>query len=366
MPGPTLTTKTAHLRESLRVSHCDILSDCQSVCSRYYWRNFPGRRTALKAYFCLLWITATLLLSPQSKALTFDLPPEGEHIIGEMLQVIASHEDTLPAIAMAHGIGYREIVAANPDLNPWLPGEGTVVHVPTRFILPPGERKGMILNLPELRLYYYPPGGEKVITYAIGIGREGWNTPEGAMKIVAAIKNPKWIPPQSIIDEYAEEGIKLERVVPPGPDNPLGNYKLPLSLPGYLLHGTNKPLGVGMRVSHGCIRLYPDDIEELYKMDPVGIKVKIIKLPYKAGWSGGRLFLEAHKPLSEEFNETGLDLTAMVATIIRAHEGFDAAINWDLAETSARRHHGLPVAITAPVELTNPPSRAASNTAEAN
>ncbi len=320
----------------------------------------------MKAYFCLLWITAALLAGQHSAALTFDLPPEGEHIIGEMLQVVASHEDTLPAIAMAHGIGYREIVAANPDLNPWLPGEGTVVHVPARFILPPGERKGMILNLPELRLYYYPPGGEKVITYAIGIGREGWNTPEGGMKIVAAIKDPKWFPPQSIIDEYAEEGIKLERVVPPGPDNPLGNYKLPLSLPGYLLHGTNKPLGVGMRVSHGCIRLYPEDIKELYEMGPVGIKVKIIKLPYKAGWSGGRLFLEAHKPLSEEFNKTGLDLTAMVATIIRAHEGFDAAINWDLAETSARRHHGLPVAITAPVELTNPPSPPASETAEAN
>ncbi len=363
---PTLLTGTTFLAEALSVSHCAILSDCQSPRSGYYWRSFFGQYPTLNALFCLVCLTVVLLASQPAVALTFDLPPEGEHIIGEMRQVIASHEDTLPAIAMEHGIGYREIVAANPDLNPWLPGEGTVVHVPTRFILPPGERKGMILNLPELRLYYYPPGGKKVITYAIGIGREGWNTPEGAMKIVAAIKNPTWIPPQSIIDEYAEEGVKLERVVPPGPDNPLGDYKLPLSLPGYLLHGTNKPLGVGMRVSHGCIRLYPDDIKELYEMGPVGIQVKIIKLPYKAGWSGGRLFLEAHKPLSEEFSKNGLDLTAMVAAVIRAHEGYDAAINWDLAETSARRHHGLPVAITAPVESTNPPPPSIPETASAN
>lgn len=299
---------------------------------------------------CSAWLWSGVVL-----ALTFDLPPEGEDIIGSMIEVIAKYEDTLPAIAMEYGVGYREIVAANPDLNPWLPGEGTKVYVPARFILPPGERSGMVLNLSELRLYYYPPGGKQVITYPIGIGREGWDTPIGTAKITSAIKNPSWIPPQSIREEYAAEGIELEKVVPPGPDNPLGNYKLNLSLPGYLIHGTNKPLGVGMRVSHGCIRLYPRDIEELFEMGPVGIKVRIIKLPYKAGWSQGRLFLEAHKPLSEEFEKSGFDLTSMVGAIIRAHEGHDAAINWDLAETSARRHHGLPVPITAPVEVTTPP-----------
>lgn len=306
-----------------------------------------------------LFFTAILVFmgswSLTATALTYDLPEDGSDVIGEMIEVIAKHEDTLPAIAMEHGVGYREIVAANPELNPWLPGEGTKVHVPARFILPPGERAGMVLNLSEMRLYYYPPKEKKVITYAIGIGREGWNTPLGNTHITTAIANPSWIPPQSIRDEYAAEGTPLERIVPPGPDNPLGNYKLNLSLPGYLIHGTNKPLGVGMRVSHGCIRLYPDDIQELYELGPIGIKVRIIKLPYKAGWSDGRLFLEAHKPLSEEFERSGLDLTSMVGAIIAAHEGRDEAINWDLAETSARRHHGLPVPITAPVVETSPP-----------
>ncbi|MFK8020238.1 MAG: L,D-transpeptidase family protein [Pseudomonadales bacterium] len=303
----------------------------------------------------IIVLSITLLLPHAAAALTYDLPPEGDDVIGEMIEVIASHEDTLPSIAMEHGIGYREIIAANPDLNPWLPGEGTIVHVPSRFILPEGERTGMVLNLSELRLYYFPPDENKVITYAIGIGREGWNTPLGNTRITTAIANPTWTPPQSIRDEYEAEGTPLEKVVQPGPDNPLGAYKLNLSMPTYLLHGTNKPLGVGMRVSHGCIRLYPDDIEELYNLGPVGIKVRIVKLPYKAGWSEGRLFLEAHKPLSEEFEKTGLDLTRMVGAIIAAHQGRDEAINWDLAETSARRHHGLPVPITAPVVLTSPP-----------
>ncbi len=308
---------------------------------------FLSRLLSSLALFCPLHLFA----------LTFELPENGDSVVGEMVQVVAKHEDTLPAIAMAHGIGYREITAANPDLNPWLPGEGAIVHVPTRFILPPGERTGMVLNLAEMRLYYYPPNSNQVITYAIGIGREGWDTPVGQARIVSAIENPNWYPPQSIRDEYAQEGIELGTVVKPGPDNPLGNYKLKLDMPGYLLHGTNKPLGVGMRVSHGCIRLYPQDIKELYELGPVGIKVRIIKMPYKAGWSKGRLFLEAHRPLNEEFQETGLNLTSMVGEIIRAHEGHNIAINWDLAETSARRHHGLPIPITPPIELTSPPEQ---------
>lgn len=313
----------------------------------------------------LIRLLLLLSLAPASLALTFDLPPEGEDVIGEMITVTARYEDTLPAIAEQYGIGYREITAANPELNPWLPGEGTVVHVPRRFILPPGERKGIVLNLPELRLYYYPEGTNTVVTYAMGIGREGWNTPEGDMRILSAIKDPTWTPPQSIRDEYAAEGIALERVVPPGPDNPLGKYKFPLSLPGYLIHGTNKPMGVGMRVSHGCIRLYPKDIEELYGMKPIGQRVRIVKLPYKAGWSQGRLFLEAHRPLSEEYEQSGLELTSMVSAVIAAHKKKKIAINWELAESSARLHHGLPVPITPPMSSESLSERVESDAAGA-
>lgn len=306
----------------------------------------------------LFFIAACLsVVSHSPSAATYDLPPEGDSIIGEMIEVKAKFEDTLSSIAMEYGLGYREIIAANPDLNPWLPGEGTTIYVPARFVLPPGERSGMVLNLSELRLYYYPEGEDKVITYPIGIGRTGWDTPIGKTRITTAIKDPYWIPPQSIIDEYAEEGIELERRVPAGPDNPLGKYKMNLGIPGYLLHGTNKPMGVGMRVSHGCIRLYPDDIEELFNLKPIGTSVRIIKMPYKAGWSEGRLFLEAHRPLSEEFEKDGLSLTSMVAAVVGAHKGKKVAINWDLAEKSARNHHGLPVAISAPVIDGNPPEQ---------
>lgn len=279
-------------------------------------------------------------------ALDYALPDDGDDVIGTMQVVVAKHEDTLPSLGMQYGIGYREMVAANPDLNPWLPGEGTKVYIPTRFILPPGESEGIVLNLSELRLYYFPPGQNIVSTYAVGIGREGWTTPVGLTHIASMRKAPSWTPPQSIHDEYAAEGKELARVVPPGPDNPLGDYAMRLGLPSYLIHGTNKPLGVGMRVSHGCVRMFPNDIEELFAKVGKGVPVRIIKMPYKAGWSKGRLYLEAHRPLSEEFEEAGLDLTRMVEAIIKAHKDNTAAINWDLAESSARKHHGLPVAIT--------------------
>lgn len=294
----------------------------------------------------LLAAVFTITLSSNAQALSFELPADGDAVIGEMQVVTAKFEDTLPALGMKYGIGYREMVAANPDLNPWVPGEGTKVYIPTRFILPPVARKGIVLNLSELRLYYYPPNENRVITYAVGIGREGWTTPVMKTHIASKRKAPSWTPPQSIRDEYAAEGKELARVVPPGPENPLGDYALRLGLPSYLIHGTNKPLGVGMRVSHGCVRMFPEDIEELFAMVGPGVPVQIIKMPYKAGWLNGRLYLEAHKPLSEEFEETGLDLTRMVEAIIKAHKDHNAAINWDLAESSARKHHGLPVAIT--------------------
>ncbi len=291
---------------------------------------------------------ALLLVAAGVQALTFDLPPNGDDVVGDPAYVVSHYEDTLPAIAMRYGLGYREIVTANPTLNPWLPGEGTKVNLPTRFVLPPGERSGVVLNLAELRLYYYPPGKNTVVTYPIGIGREGWTTPEGSTKITFSAHKPTWYPPKSIREEHAEEGDELGLSVPPGPDNPLGEYAIYLNLPGYLMHGTNKPLGVGMRVSHGCIRLYPEDIEQLVKIVKRGTAVNIIKMPYKAGWRQGRLYLEAHKPLAEEFEQSGLDLTRMVATVIDAHKNHEAAINWDLAEQSARKHSGLPVPITAP------------------
>ncbi|WP_224417730.1 MULTISPECIES: L,D-transpeptidase family protein [unclassified Modicisalibacter] len=225
--------------------------------------------------------------------------PESGDIVGRVQTVEAKAEDTLIDIGQRYGIGYEAMRLANPDVNVWVPGEGTQVVVPTRFILPPGPREGIVINLAEMRLYYYPPArnGEspRVETYPIGIGRAGWQTPLGTTRIETKIKDPAWYPPKSIAREHAEDGRPLPSVVPAGPDNPLGEYAMILGLPGYMIHGTNRPQGVGMRVSHGCIRMLPRDIENLVHRIPDGTPVRIIDQPFKLGWDGaGTLFAQAY------------------------------------------------------------------------
>ncbi len=234
----------------------------------------------------------------------YPLPPPEFDLIGMPQVVAARQEDTLLDIARRHGIGQEAIVRANPEVDRWLPGKGTAVTVPSQHILPPPPRTGLILNLPEMRLYYFPepePGqAPQVLTYSVGIGRMDWATPLGETKLVSKEKNPAWRPPESIRAEHAAAGDPLPRVVPPGPDNPLGDYAMRLGIPGYLIHGTNKTFGVGMRVSHGCVRMLPEDIETLFPQVPIGTPVRIINQFVKAGWYGGDLYLEIHPPLEED------------------------------------------------------------------
>lgn len=256
----------------------------------------------LRAY---VWILLALsLLVGSANAKTFVLPPPGVDVVGEIQLVTASHEDTLMDIARRHSLGYDEIIQANPGISRWLPGEGTVVVLPTRFILPDAPRQGIVLNIAEKRLYYYPqPGpGEKptVITYPIGVGRMDWKTPLGTTSIVRKQKDPPWFPPESIRAEHAANGDPLPTRVPPGPDNPLGTRALRLGLPSYLIHGTNKQDGVGSMVSHGCIRLWNEHVEALYEMVPTGTTVTIIDQPIKVGWLAGILFMETHGHLPED------------------------------------------------------------------
>ena len=217
----------------------------------------------------------------------FLLPADGSDLIGDVQVTVVRHEDTLHDIARRYDLGYEEIVAANPSVDPWLPGEGTQVVLPTQFVLPNGIREGLVLNLASMRLFYFPEPGEGeapvVITHPIGIGREGWQTPQGVTRITQKIVRPSWTVPASVLKEYAENGEPLEPIVPPGPDNPLGSHAMRLSLPSYLTHGTNKSHGVGMRVSHGCVRLYPEDIVRLFAEVPLGTDVYIINEPYVAG-----------------------------------------------------------------------------------
>jgi len=256
----------------------------------------------------LSWLAITFMLTAPltSMAEVFALPTDGSDLIGEIQYTKAKHEDTLIDIAREFSLGQDEIVMANPTVDRWLPGDGKEVLVPRQFILPDAPRSGIVINIPEMRLYYYPaqPKGKatQVITYPISIGRMDWRTPLGATKIAQKVKDPVWTPPETIKREHAQDGDILPDVVPAGPLNPLGRFAMRLGVPGYLIHGTgvDKAYGIGMRVTHGCIRMYPEDIERLYPLVNVGTPVHLLNQPVKLGWSNGTLYMEVHQPLDED------------------------------------------------------------------
>ena len=235
---------------------------------------------------------------------TFLLTSEEQTVIGEPQIVLAGATDTFSDLARTYGLGFDDLIDANPGIDPWLPGAGTPVLLPTQFVLPDAPKRGVILNIASKRLFYYPKPAEgelqQVHTYPIGIGRVGWETPLGETTVVAKAKNPSWWVPASVRREHAEMGDPLPSIVPPGPDNPLGTRVLKLNMPGYLIHGTNQPYGVGMRVSHGCVRLYPENIEFLYGLVEIGEAVTIMNEPYQMGRKDGVLYFEAHSPLEDD------------------------------------------------------------------
>ncbi len=234
----------------------------------------------------------------------FALSSAGQSVVGEPQVVFTHASDTLSDLARTYGLGYDEIVAANPDVDPWLPGANTPVLLPTQYVLPDAPQRGVILNIATKRLFYFPEPvtGEPqlVLTFPIGIGRVGWETPLGDTTVVSKATDPHWWVPASVRREHAEMGDPLPTIVPPGPDNPLGTHVLKLAMPGYLIHGTNQPYGVGMRVSHGCVRLYPENIEVLYSLVDIGEPVTILNEPYQIGRQDGALFFEAHLPLEDD------------------------------------------------------------------
>lgn len=271
------------------------------------------------------WLLATSAAANES-----ELPkghfilPESGNMVGQVYTVTASEEDTLLDIAREHNVGYEEIRMANPEVSIWVPGEGTEVVIPGQFILPDEPRTGIVINVAELRLYYYPEvsGGEaaRVETYPIGIGRDAYNTPLGITKTTMRLENPAWYPPASIRREAAERGDPPPAVVPPGPDNPLGQYAILLDIPGYLIHGTNQPDGIGMRASRGCIRMHSEDIESVFWRVPVGTQVNIIDEPVKLGWdTGGNAYIQAFTATDEQ--AFGMDTLLETVSLFEKHEG---------------------------------------------
>ncbi|WP_432474058.1 L,D-transpeptidase family protein [Amphritea sp. HPY] len=302
-------------------------------------------------YVCLRCISGAFafLLACLEASLAFAgvyVLPQGDGLVGAVSYIRTEYSDTLPDIARLYDIGYDEITRANPKVDIWLPGKGTRVVIPQLFVLPATPKRGLTLNLAERRIYYFPRSEDSdtkwVMTFPVGIGREGWQTPIGPARVVDKTAQPAWTPPQSIRDESLQQGIILPDHVPPGPDNPLGEYAIRLSLPGYLLHGTNKPYGIGMRVSHGCIRLYPEDIEVLFNYVALNTPVWIVDQSDKIGWRGDFLYLESHPVAYGRSRYHELELIAEIERVVGEEP---VELDWSLVEQVHRRADGVPTLV---------------------
>src|SRR3984885_12343912 len=296
---------------------------------------------------------------PKPKAThLFDVEP-GSDIVGYVQKTTVGKDDTLPDIARRFDVGYEEILTANPGVDPWLPGVGREVVVPTQFILPAAPHEGVVVNVAAMRIFYYPPHKkgqpETVYTHPIGIGKVGWKTPEGTTKIVSRQKDPVWVVPKSVREEHQEDGEQLPAKVPAGPDNPLGAYEFRLGWPSYLIHGTNKPYGVGMRSSHGCMRLYPEDIAVFFDLIPIGTKVTVVNQPYLFGWRDSTLYMQADAVRGDGARAWKKNRKRLLANrmnpkqrakIGQRIEGEDKDIDWQRVGDLAHAARAIPVAIS--------------------
>ena len=292
-----------------------------------------------------------LALQTTAWATVYELPADGSAVFGTDQRIQATYKDTLLDIARRYSLGYEEIIRANPGVDLWLPGEGTEILLPGRRILPPAPRDGIVVNLPEHRLYYYPKPkkGHKpvVVTFPISIGRMDWHTPLGQTWVATKEKHPNWYPTPSVLKEHAANGDPLPKVVRPGPKNPLGEYKMRLAVGDgtYEIHGTNNPLAVGMAITHGCIRMYPEDVAALFAAVPVGTKVWLINEPVKVAYVDGDLLLEVHPPVDGEGQTVEPNLELLSKQLDRALGNNTAAIHWDFAREALQAASGMPAVV---------------------
>jgi L,D-transpeptidase ErfK/SrfK len=295
----------------------------------------------------------------------FEIDPDHDDVIGVVQVTVASKEDTLPDIARRFDVGYEEIVRANPGVDPWLPGAGREIVVPSQFVLPNAPREGIVINVAAMRVFYFPANvvnGKKVprkpdekqvvYTHPIGIGKVGWKTPEGTTKVIGKQKDPTWRPSAAVRKEHAENNDPIPAVIGPGPDNPLGKFKLTLGWPSYLVHGTNKPYGVGLRSSHGCIRLYPEDIEKLFAMVTPGTPVRVVNQPFLFGWHDDQLFVQTYDVLEDDKRDWKNGQQKLIAKTLTARiqkELKDRGQELDYTGVAALAQdpRGLPVSLAA-------------------
>ena len=288
------------------------------------------------------------LLSARGQAAVFTLPPGGGSLIGQDQQVQANASDTLLGIARKYSVGYWEIQEANPKVPMWLPGKGTPITIPGRFIVPPVPHAGIVVNLPQHRLFYFPVRRRReqpiVITYPVSPGEKGWATPVGVTRIIRKVPHPVWIPTPSILKAHEKEGDPIPRIYPAGPNNPMGEWALQttLSRGEIYIHGTNNPMAIGMAVTHGCVRLYPEDIAALFPVVPVGTRVNIVSDPILATLQDGKLYLEIHPPAGSDHRPAAPDYQ-QISTILDAAIGkSQVAIDWDKVRQAATQANGIP------------------------
>jgi L,D-transpeptidase ErfK/SrfK len=281
-------------------------------------------------------------------ALLLQAAPAHAGAIGEMGSYSAAHEDTLMDISRRFNLGFVELRAANPEVDVWLPGDGTEVLLPSWHLLPNAPHEGIVINLSEMRLYHFPKNGGPVETFPIGIGRDGRLTPVGSTTVVRKLSDPTWYPPESIRKEKPE----LPSVVPPGPENPLGRHALYLGWQSYLIHGTNQPDGVGRRISAGCIRMYPEDIERLFATVDPSTPVTVVDQPVKLAWIDGELYMEVH-PNQEQADQIEMDGAFdlklpknVIGQVIEVAGEDSKRLNWRAIENAAVERRGYPLRIT--------------------
>ncbi len=296
------------------------------------------------------WLAAAVLsvtVAAPARATEYTLASPDQLVVGEDQTIETVYEDTLYDLARKYSLGSEELIRVNPGVDPWLPGAGKKIIIPGRHILPAGPREGIVVNLPEHRLYYFPKAkrGQPavVITYPVSIGKMDWRTPLGLTHVIQKEKNPVWYPPESVRKEHAAAGDPLPPLVPSGPDNPLGLFAMRLAAGKgtYLIHGTNNPIAVGLAVTHGCIRMYPDDVAALFPLIPVGEPVRLINDPIKVAWVDGELLLEAHPPVDAEGQSFEPNIDQFEQLLQAAVGDTTVAIHWDYAREVLQKADGV-------------------------
>lgn len=298
----------------------------------------------------LLFILSAVTSIPASAAPAASGGPYTKPYIGQMQEVTATYEDTLVHVGREYGVGFVEMRAANPSLDPWIPGAGAKVIIPTLNILPESAHEGVVINLAEMRMYYYKTPGGEPITYPIGIGRDGLKTPVGITSVQRKKEDPTWTP----TERMRKEDPTLPVSVPPGPENPMGSHALYLGFPTIAIHGTNKPYGIGRRVSSGCIRMFPEDISQIFQMVPVGTKVTVVDQPIKAAWINDKLYLEVHPTqeqaavMEHEGSVPDYQLSENDLSYIMRIAGKDVqTLDWQKIRKVVKERRGYPIPIAA-------------------